>query len=193
MTTIREEIRNNYPEILSLENIRCILRISKRKASWMLQNGIIKCENNGKKTRQYKVTLDDLFEYLDRLEQANPSVALPVGRFTSRKQNSESKEMSQMHSVMYNKPPEDFRLWLEDEWFAESDLLFSNDVSRITGYTKTTVNRWMEKKTLRTVQTQCGVITTKTWLVDFYCEHAYGIVMKSDAHIELPTRYYAEK
>ena len=75
MTTIREEIRNNYPEILSLENIRCILRISKRKASWMLQNGIIKCENNGKKTRQYKVTLDDLFEYLDRLEQSNPSVA----------------------------------------------------------------------------------------------------------------------
>ena len=98
-----------------------------------------------------------------------------------------------MHSVMYNKPPEDFRLWLEDEWFAESDLLFSNDVSRITGYAKTSVNRWMEKKTLRTVQTQCGVITTKTWLVDFYCEHAYGIVMKSDAHIELLTRYYAEK
>lgn len=101
MTTIREEIRNNYPEILSLENIRCILRISKRKASWMLQNGIIKCENNGKKTRQYKVTLDDLFEYLDRLEQANPSVALPVGRFTSRKQNSESKEMSQISLTLF--------------------------------------------------------------------------------------------
>ena len=159
----------------------------------MLQNGIIKCENSGKKTRQYKVTLDDLFEYLDRLEQANPSVALPVGRFTSRKLNSKSQDVLEMHSVMYNKPPEDFRPWLEDEWFAESDLLFSTDVSRITGYTKTTVNRWMEKKTLRTVQTQCGVITTKTWLVDFYSEHAYGIVMKSDVHIELLTRYYAEQ
>ena len=60
MTTIREEIRNNYPEILSLENIRCILRISKRKASWMLQNGIIKCENNGKKTLLLEAHIDEI-------------------------------------------------------------------------------------------------------------------------------------
>ena len=35
MTTIREEIKHNYPNILSLENIRCILHISKRKAAWI--------------------------------------------------------------------------------------------------------------------------------------------------------------
>ena len=190
MTTIREEIRSNYPEILSLENIRCILRISKRKASWMLQNGIIKCENNGKKTRQYKVTLDDLFEYLDKVEQADPSVKMPVGRFTSRKPKSETASETSILPVLYNRPPEDFRLWLEDEWYAEPDLLYSNDVSRITGYAKTSVNRWMEKKTLRTVKAQSGVFTTKAWLIDFYYEHAYSIVMKSDAHIEIMKRFY---
>ena len=51
----------------------------------------------------------------------------------------------------------------------------------------------MEKKILRTVKAQSGVFTTKAWLIDFYYEHAYGIVMKSDAHIELLTRYYAEQ
>ena len=56
MITVREEIRSNYPEKLSLENIRCILRISKRKTAWMLQNGIIKCEISEKKTKQYTVT-----------------------------------------------------------------------------------------------------------------------------------------
>ena len=50
MITVREEIRSNYPETLSLENIRCILRISKRKTALMLQNGIIKCEISEKKT-----------------------------------------------------------------------------------------------------------------------------------------------
>ena len=193
MITIREEIRSNYPETLNLENIRCILGFSKRKTAWMLQNGIIKCEISEKKTKQYTVKMDDLFEYLDKVEQADPSVKMPVGRFTSRKSKPEKTSETSIHPVLYNRPSEDFRLWLEDEWYAEPDLLYSNDVSRITGYAKTSVNRWMEKKTLRTVKTQSGVITTKTWLVDFYCDHAYGIVMKSDAHIELLTRYYAEK
>ena len=193
MITIREEIRSNYPETLNLENIRCILGFSKRKTAWMLQNGIIKCEISEKKTKQYTVRMDDLFEYLDKVEQADPSVKMPVGRFTSRKLKSETADETSIHPVLYRQPPEDFKLWLEDEWYAEPDLLYSNDVSRITGYAKTSVNRWMEKKTLRTVKTQSGVITTKTWLVDFYCEHAYGIVMKSDVHIELLTRYYAEQ
>ena len=193
MITIREEIRSNYPETLNLENIRCILRISKRKTAWMLQNGIIKCEISEKKTKQYTVRMDDLFEYLDKVEQADPSVKIPIGRFSAKKPKVESVGETSIHPILYNRPPEDFRLWLEDEWYAEPDLLSSTDVSRITGYAKTSVNRWMEKKTLRTVKTQSGVITTKTWLVDFYCEHAYGIVMKSDAHIALLTRYYAEQ
>ena len=193
MITIREEIRSNYPETLNLENIRCILGFSKRKTAWMLQNGIIRCEISEKKTKQYTVRVDDLFEYLDKVEQADPSVKMPVGRFTSRKPKSETASETSIHPALYRQPPEDFKLWLEDEWYAEPDLLYSNDVSRITGYAKTSVNRWMEKKTLRTVKTQSGVITTKTWLVDFYCEHAYGIVMKSDAHTELLTRYYAEQ
>ena len=71
MITVREEIRSNYPETLSLENIRCILRISKRKAAWMLQHGIIKCEISEKKTKQYRVRKRDLFEYLDKLEQGD--------------------------------------------------------------------------------------------------------------------------
>ena len=190
MITIREEIRSNYPETLSLENIRCILHISKRKTAWMLQNGIIKCEISEKKTKQYTVRMDDLFEYLDKVEQADPSVKMPVGRFTSRKSKVETAGETSIHPVLYNRPPEDFRLWLEDEWYAEPDLLYSNDVSRITGYAKTSVNRWMEKKTLRTVKAQSGVFTTKAWPIDFYYEHAYSIVMKSDAHIGIMKRFY---
>ena len=190
MITIREEIRCNYPETLNLENIRCILGFSKRKTAWMLQNGIIKCEISEKKTKQYTVKMDDLFEYLDKVEQADPSVKMPVGRFTSRKSKVETAGETSIHPVLYNRPPEDFRLWLEDEWYAEPDLLYSNDVSRITGYAKTSVNRWMEKKTLRTVKAQSGVFTTKAWLIDFYYEHAYSIVMKSDAHIGIMKRFY---
>ena len=190
MITDRKEIRSTYPEILSLENIRCILRISKRKAAWMLQHGIIKCEIGEKQTRQYRIKMDDLFEYLDKFEQGDPSVLTPIGRFNAKKVKKPRPPQEVLPSIMFVKPPDDFRLWLEDEWYKESDLLLSKDMGRITGYDRHTIQRWFIEKRVRSVWTQNQLISTKTWLIDFYCEDAYTIVRKSDTHIDLMKRYY---
>ena len=190
MITDRKEIRSTYPEILSLENIRCILRISKRKAAWMLQHGIIKCEIGEKQTRQYRIKMDDLFEYLDKFEQGDPSVMTPIGRFNAKKVKKPRPPQEVLPQIMFAKPPDDFRLWLEDEWCKESDLLLSKDMGRITGYDRHTIQRWFVEKRVRSVWTQNQLISTKTWLIDFYCEDAYAIVRKSDTHIDLMKRYY---
>ena len=190
MLTDRKEIRSTYPEILSLENIRCILRISKRKAAWMLQHGIIKCEIGEKQTRQYRIKMDDLFEYLDKFEQGDPSVMTPIGKFNAKKVKKPRPPREALPQIMFAKPPDDFRLWLEDEWYKESDLLLSKDMGRITGYDRHTIQRWFIEKRVRSVWTQNQLISTKTWLIDFYCEDAYAIVRKSDAHIDLMKRYY---
>ena len=190
MITVREEIRSNYPETLSLENIRCILRISKRKAAWMLQHGIIKCEISEKKTKQYRVRKRDLFEYLDKLEQGDPSVLTPIGRFNTKEPKKPRVPQEVLPSIMFAKPPDDFRSWLEDEWYKVSDLLLTQDIAQVTGYDKNSAQRWIAEKRLRSVRTQNQLISTKTWLIDFYCEDAYKIVRKSDAHIKLMKRYY---
>jgi len=39
-------LKERYPEILSSEQLRQILHISKRKCVWMLQNGWIPCIDN---------------------------------------------------------------------------------------------------------------------------------------------------
>ena len=187
MTIDREAIRKSYPNVLSLEKVRRILGISKRKAAWMLQNGIIKCENTGKKTRQYRVKLNDLFRYLDKYEQGDPSVMTPIGKFNAKKTKNERPRIPR---EIYSKPPDDFRLWLEDEWYAESDLLHIKDISRITGYHENTVQKWLKDKKIRSVWTQNLLISSKTWLIDFYCDDAYQIVRKSDAHIDIMKRYY---
>lgn len=64
-----DNILEQYPQKLNLVQVRIILHISKRKASWMLNNGYIKCTNNGKKTKQFSVDKDDLIEYINK--QAN--------------------------------------------------------------------------------------------------------------------------
>ena len=167
MITVREEIRRTYPDILTLENVRCILHISKRKTAWMLQNGVIRCETSGKQTRQYRVKMDDLFEYLDRVDKADPSVVLPHGIFTTRTEKKLVYEKAMPHPITLEKPPEDFRAWLEDEWYAESNLLLSQDIGRITGYDRHTVQRWLQEKRIRSVWTQNELISSKTWLLSY--------------------------
>ena len=93
-TTIKEQLQNTYPPILSLENIRVILRISKRKAAWMLHNGYIKCTINEKKTRNYQIKIEDLFEYIDKAESLDPSIQFPSGSFSSRKTKTHREESS---------------------------------------------------------------------------------------------------
>lgn len=190
MIADRKEIRSTYPEILSLENIRCILHISKRKTAWMLHHGIIKCEIGEKKTKQYKVKMDDLLEYIDKFEQGDPSVMTPIGKFNAKELKNPRVPQESLPLMLFAKPPDDFRLWLEDEWCVENDLLLTNDIGRITGYNKHTIQRWISEKRLQSVWTQTQLITTKTWLIDFYCEDAYAIVRKSDTHIDLMKRYY---
>ena len=190
MTIDREAIRKSYPNVLSLEKVRRILGISKRKAAWMLQNGIIKCENTGKKTRQYRVKLNDLFRYLDKYEQGDQSVMTPVGKFNDKMVKHPRPPQKAHNTIIFAKPPDDFRLWLEDEWYAESDLLLTQDIARITGYEHHTVQRWIKEKRIRSVWTQNLLISSKTWLIDFYCEEAYTIIRKSDVHIDIMKRYY---
>lgn len=187
----KKEIRELYSETLSLEDVRCILHISKRKAAWMLQNGIIKCEISQKKTKQYKVQIEELFAYLDKAKRDDPSVQIPIGLFNAKKPSGkEKKERPRPILTRHKKPTKAFRTWLTDRWSQEDEMLLTSGISRLTGYTQQTVQQWMKKGTLRSVRARNKLMTTKEWLVDFYCAEAYKIVRKSDKHIELMNRFY---
>ena len=43
-------LRDHYPQEVTSDQVRQMLHISKRKCAWMLQNGWIRCEDNGKST-----------------------------------------------------------------------------------------------------------------------------------------------
>ena len=69
-------------EKLSAEQICKILHISKRKCSWMLQNGMIPCKDSGKKTRRYTVLRKDLDAYIKDSTAHPEKYFIPV-TFTS--------------------------------------------------------------------------------------------------------------
>lgn len=193
MMSQREQIRAEYSDILSLADITRILKISKRKASWMLQNGYIESNNSGKKTRQYKIKIEALFEYMDKVERNDPSVQIPLGLFNTNIAKEASQKNNQKATVPYihMNLNDDFKVWLDDEWFDVPEVLSITDVSRITGYATTTVQRWTSTRKLKFVMVEDKkLITTKVWLIDFYFTVGQKIKVKNDRHIKLLTKYY---
>ena len=160
-------------EYMTADQVRQMLHISKRKCAWMLQNGLLPCENTGKKTRQYRIRSEDVITY--QAKNAGCPDVLP--------QIFSSASPRQPHV-----PPADFYERLSKLWSDLPDALTEQDVARLLGYTANTVGRWISNRRLRTVTAHGETLVAKPWLIDFCWEYGFRIVRKSRTHRELEAR-----
>lgn len=179
---------SSLPQVLSGEQVRCALHISKRKCAWMLNNGFIKCQNTGKRTRKYTVRKEDLLTYIEDSAKHPEKYVTPYAEFSTAKYKKPRPRKTGFPSSL----PSDFRPWLEQEFEHVPDALTVPKVIATTGYTDNTVNRWLRQGYLKSVQTQATRIIPKLWLIDFYCSHAYTISQMSDKHIKLLQKFFKE-
>ena len=84
-------------EIITKEQLYKLLHISKRKAKWMLDEGIIPCQNRGTKTHTYLIRMEDVRIYLARPD-AERQRKLPTGQFNAHsvKNHRKCKNLPQM-------------------------------------------------------------------------------------------------
>jgi len=172
------EIKSNYPQTISKEDLYKILHISKRKATWLLENKYIPYQKNSKGTWKYKIKLDDVITFIENCMH------------NSDKHNSKQKEFSislSLSTILFDS--DDFKLWLSDEWALEKDIMINTDIVTLTGYTISTVNQWLLSCKLQNVKTQSGIFTTKDWLINFYCNDGNRIVNKCVVHCKLLNKY----
>ena len=165
-------IRQAYPPIISSEQLRLLLHVSKRRCVWLMQN-YIPHTDNGAKTRRYTIRLEDAISFIIEYELSPDSFAAPPGRFTSKPYIPPNVDIDAL------------RLILEDEWYNIPDLLDPVTVSRLTNYSDTAVNHWIDKGTLRSALTQTGRVTSKAWLIDFFCGNGMRKKKKNEWHREL--------
>lgn len=65
------ELKKQYPEFISKEQLWKIAKICREHAKWLLDEGVIPCQNSGKKTRKYRIALKDVIHYLRLRDQGN--------------------------------------------------------------------------------------------------------------------------
>lgn len=184
----KNEIKKNYSEPLSLDDIRRILHICKRKAAYLLQNGYIRCVNTEKKTRQYQISFNALFAYMKKLENGKAEIDAPIGYFNGHPTKINRRKLIPRKFIL--EQPKDFKDWLTFEWRNIPNALTIKRTVALTGYSKNTLHKWVNEKKLNAVYAQNLLLIPKEWLVEYYCCVAYKIQRKSQKHLDLLKKYY---
>jgi len=179
MATDYSHLLAEYPEKICQDQFYRICRISKRKATWLLENGYIPCEDTGKKTRRFKIRITDVIEYLTRLEDSPESLLAPAGIFSS------GIKYRPKHKIVEPIDSDKFMKMLKKRWSSSPDALTVDDAVKLTGYCKTTVSEWISKKKLLGVWYHNIYLIPKDCLIEYMATKAHHITRKSKKHMNL--------
>ena len=137
-----EAIKATYPKFITKDQVYRICHISKKTALYLLESGLIPCEDTGKKTRRFRVKLDDVLAYLQNRE-INPLAFKPPVNYYKDKSHSRS-----LHKKLFIAPAheETARLFFEKKLRQYRDVLTTAEVSEFLGYSQKTIVDWYEKK-----------------------------------------------
>ena len=174
---------------ISLEQLYKMLHISKRKAAWMLNNGIIPCQIRPTKTHRYIILREDVEAYLQK-KRAERRKEIPVGIFNAKptKQTMVINNHHPMDTVnvmdcyitIADECRDAFRDHVEKRLQYFPDAITADKAGEIIGYSKNTVIAYIQQKHLFAVQISGKYIIPKTALAEFLVtDFAFEIVHKS--------------
>ena len=186
-------------EIISLEQLYKMLHISKRKAAWMLQNGIIPCEIRGTATHKYTIRKEDVLAYMAKSEREKRK-EIPVGIFNAKKTNNPRRTESQSSDCggyfddtnykLRGKERARFKEMLEDLLSAVPDTLTVDEVVELTGYHRRTVLRYVQRKYIYAVNIMGKYYISKQSIINYLAtDKAFKNTQKSEWHKRIVLRW----
>ena len=179
-------------EIISLEQLYKMLHISKRKAAWMLQNGIIPCEIRNTPTHKYSVRKEDVLAYMTKSEREKRK-EIPVGIFNAKKTNNPRRTESQgsdcggyfddTNYKLRGKERARFKEMLEDLLSAVPDTLTVDEVAELTGSHRRTVLRYVQRIYIYGVNMMGKYYISKQSIINYLAtDKAFKNTQKSEWH-----------
>ena len=186
-------------EIISLEQLYKMLHISKRKAAWMLQNGIIPCEIRNTPTHKYSVRKEDVLAYMAKSEREKRK-EIPVGIFNKKKTNNPRRTESpdsdcggyfdDTNYKLRGKERARFKEMLEELLSAVPDTLTVDEVAELTGYHRRTILRYVQRKYIYAVNIMGKYYISKQSIINYLAtDKAFKNTQKTPWHIAVIERF----
>lgn len=179
---------DQYPEVITMDQLYRICHISKRKARWLLENGIIPCEDSGKKTRRFKIKLEDVIEFLELRDAGFLDNVMPVGIFSSEEYSYPSKRPR----TRLDKGA--LQAFLLDCWVDAPDMLTIPQTASLCGYSVTTLERWFQKELLAGIRYRGMILISKESLAEWLAsDRGQSIQQQSTIHRELIEEFQTQE
>ena len=170
-----------------------MLHVSKRKAAWMLNNGIIPCQIRPTKTHRYIILREDVEAYLQK-KRAERRKEIPVGIFNAKPTKQkvvinnnrpmDTVDLAECFITIADECKDDFRTHVEKRLQYFPDAITADKAADIMGYAKNTVHSYIQQKRIFAVQISGKYIVPKSALVEFLVDDfAFEIIHKSTWHI----------
>lgn len=150
--------------IITLEDMYKILHISKRKAKYILDNGIIPCVDTKKKTHRYLIKKNDVTDFLEK----GIVFDYPNGLFSS---GCNSKKTAQ--NILTVIDSNIAKKWYTKNLAKEKDILFMNDVKRLTGFSNEAIRKWIVDGDLFAIKNGCQMVVPKISLIEWMSTAKY--------------------
>ena len=177
---------------ISLEQLYKMLHVSKRKAAWMLQNGIIPCHIRPTKTHRYAIRLEDVEAYLQK-KRAERRKEIPVGILNAKprkrevllnRQPVDTVTIAECYVTLADEYKDAFRAHVEKRLRYTADAFVIDTAAEIIGYSRGMVLSHIQQKHIDAVRISGKYIISKAAIVDFLVSDiAFGIVNKSAWHM----------
>ena len=172
-----------YPDPMGRTDFRKACRIGTRTSLYLLQSGLVPCENTGKQTRCYKIAKADVAAYLRR-RLAEPAYYTPPSGWYKNYPNHKPPAFSLNSALLLTDATRQrVRRWYENLLAGQPDVLDAHQIARITGYASRTVSRWCTEGRLKSFPYQHSYKVPKEWLLEFLTSEDYNsITRKSKEH-----------
>ena len=176
--------------LITLNDLRIRLKISKRKAAWMLQNQIIPCQINNNFTRdKYIIREMDVEAYLSRppTERARE---IPIGMFASDRKEVDPTVMPEdttLHQLpMTDAEKKEFIRYLKKHFAKLPDALTTKQVADAIGYQSETINKYISRGSLYAVSYFNQNLVPKIKFIELLTsDEMFHISKKSQIHRDL--------
>lgn len=175
------QIINEYPLIVSKDQMYRICNISKKTAEFLLKSGVVPCEDTGMKTRRFKVKLVDIIDYLRKRNDMPDQYLAPNGWYGSK-----SNKKAEINVPLSQGQLDNMRWYITDILADCPDVLTTPQIEKAIGYSSGAIYRWCSRKLLHCFIIRNAYLIPKDSLIVFMMGTYYSsIVKKSTKHKEM--------
>ncbi len=174
---------------ISLEQLRKMLHISKRKAAWMLQSGVIPCRMRNTPTHKYAVRIEDVEIYLEKspCEKRNE---IPIGIFNAHPTASAAIDLPELCLTLRGEERERYIEHIERSLKRAPDRLTIADAMRFTKYSDTYIYKLIRRGKILGVMISGTYYLPKASLIEFFAsDDGFMIRHKSKWHKAVIQRF----